>query len=107
MRMTCADVRKPLCSVYRMNLSGNVVVFDGNRSYMQNKKSGQKTRIRCENGQYVFNLWVQASEAASDKCWKGHKHPEVSTNNRFHVLSSDNEEGEKREAVFMRRALGQ
>ena len=107
MRMTCADVKKPLCSVYRMNLGGNVVVFDGDRSYMQNKMSGQKTRIRCENGQYVFNMWVQASEAASGEGQKGYEHPEVSTSNRFHVLSSDNEEGEKREAVFMRRALSQ
>ena len=107
MRMTCADVKKPLCSVYRMNLGGNVVVFDGNRGYMQNKVSGQKDRIRCEKGQYVFDLWVQASEATSDESQKGGEHPKVSTSNRFHVLSSDNEEGEKREAVFMRRALSQ
>ena len=107
MRMTCADVKKPSCSVYRMNLGGNVVVFDGNRSCMQNKMSGRKARIRCENGQYVFDLRVQASGAASDKGQKGSERPGVSTSNRFQVLSPDNEEGEKREAVFMRRALSQ
>ena len=107
MRMTCADVKKPLCSVYRMNMGGNVVVFDGDCSYMQNKLSGRKTRIRCEDGQYVFNLWVQASETASDEGQRGCKRPEVSTSNRFHALSSDNEERERREAVFMRRALSQ
>ena len=106
-RMTCADVKKLLCSVYCMNLGGNVVVFDGDRGHMQNKVSGQKDRIRCEKGQYVFDLWVQASEATSDESQKGGEHPKVSTSNRFHVLSSDNEERERREAVFMRRALSQ
>ena len=105
MRMTCADVKKPLCSVYRMNLGGNVVVFDGDRSYMQNKISGQKTRIRCENGQYVFNMWVQASDTADSAGEKRDRFPEVSTSNRFHVLSSDNDDEEKNKTVFTRRAL--
>ena len=36
LRMTCADVQKVLGSVHRMNKGGNVVVLDGDASYMQN-----------------------------------------------------------------------
>ena len=32
MRVQCADVKKALCSVHKMNLGGNVVVLDGERS---------------------------------------------------------------------------
>ena len=58
MRVQCADVKKFLCSVHKMNLGGNVVVLDGARSYMQHKENGQKTRINYEEGQYVMYLWL-------------------------------------------------
>ena len=34
MRVQCADVKKVLCSVHKKNLGGNVVVLDGEKSYM-------------------------------------------------------------------------
>ena len=43
-----------------MNMGGNVVVLDGERSYMQHKESGKKTRIEYEDGQYVMYLWLPA-----------------------------------------------
>jgi hypothetical protein len=39
MRVQCSDVKKVLCSVHKMNLGGNVVVLDGEKSYMQDKES--------------------------------------------------------------------
>ncbi len=48
MRVHCADVKKVLCSVHKMNLGGNVIVLDGGKSYMQNKEKGQKPRINYE-----------------------------------------------------------
>jgi hypothetical protein len=54
MKIQCADVKKVLGSVHKMNMGGNVVVLDGRRSYMQNKETGQKTRIEYESGQYVM-----------------------------------------------------
>ena len=38
MRVQCADVKKVLCSVRKMNLGGNALALDGNKSYMQNKE---------------------------------------------------------------------
>ncbi len=51
MRMHCADVKKALRSAHKMNLGGNVVVFDGKRSYTPNSETGKKTRIGYEDGQ--------------------------------------------------------
>ena len=45
MQVQCADVKKVLGSVHKMNMGGHVVVLDGEKSYMQNKKSHQGTRI--------------------------------------------------------------
>ena len=92
MRIQCADVKKVLCSVHRMNMGGNVVVLDGGRSYMQNKETGQRTRIKYEDGQYVMYLWLPSSEreanVETEKVLKG---------NRFAILAAENEE------VFTRR----
>ncbi len=78
---------KVLGSVHRFNSGGNVVVLDGRRSYMQNKRTGQKTRIEYENGQYVMYLWIpstkEAIERGSEKIFKG---------SRYAVLATENEE---------------
>ncbi len=42
MRIQCADVRNVLGSVHKMSLGGNVVVLDGDRSYKQNKETGDR-----------------------------------------------------------------
>ena len=36
-RVQCADAKKVLGSVHKMNVGGNVVVLDGDESYTQNK----------------------------------------------------------------------
>ena len=41
--MQVCDVRKPLLSVSSCNANGTVVVLDGNNSYMQNKRTGEKS----------------------------------------------------------------
>ncbi len=50
LRMTYADVQKVLGSVHRMNKGGNIVVLDGDASYMQNTWTAQKNKIHYENG---------------------------------------------------------
>ena len=92
MRVQCADVKKVLCSVHKMNLGGNVVVLDSERSYMQNKESGRRTRIEYEDGQYVMYLWMPSrSEEAQEETEK------VLKGNRFAVLATESEQ------VFSRR----
>ena len=92
MKVQCADVKKVLCSVHKMNTGGNVVVLDGERSYMQHKESGKKTRIEYEDGQYVMYLWVPARreevKEETEKVLKG---------NRFAILATESEQ------VFSRR----
>ena len=92
MRVQCADVKKVLCSVHKMNMGGNVVVLDSERSYMQNKESGRRTRIEYEDGQYVMYLWMPSrSEEAQEETEK------VLKGNRFAILATESEQ------VFSRR----
>ena len=82
----CADVKKVLCSVHKMNLGGNVVVLDGGRSCMQNKGSGQRTKIHYEDGQYVMYLWLpskrEEAQKETERALKG---------NRFEILAAESE----------------
>jgi hypothetical protein len=84
LKITCAEVDKVLGSVHRFNAGGNVVVLDGRSSYMQNKATGQKTRIEYEGGQYVMYLWVPSTkevvERESERILKG---------NRFALLAME------------------
>ena len=86
MKIQCAEVKKVLGSAHKMNMGGNVVVLDGGKSYMQNKKSGQKTKIEYEGGQYVMYLWVPSTKETvkeSSKILKG---------NSFAILATEMEE---------------
>ena len=91
-RVQCADAKKLLCSVHKMNMGGNVVVLDGEKSYMQHKESGRRTRIEYEDGQYVMYLWIPARmeevQGETEKVLRG---------NRFAILATENEQ------VFSRR----
>ena len=92
MKVQCADVKKVLCSVHKMNLGGNVVVLDGGKSYMQNKESRQRAKIHYEDGQYVMYLWIpsrrEEAQEETEKVLKG---------NRFAILAAESEQ------VFSRR----
>ena len=86
MKIQCAEVKQFLGSVHKMNMGGNVVVLDGKKSYMQNKESGQKTKIEYEGGQYVMYIWVPSSKETvreSSKILKG---------NSFAILATESEE---------------
>ncbi len=67
MKIQHADVKKVLGSVHKMNLGGSVEVLDGNKSYVQNKETGQKTRIEYEDGQCVMCLWVPSDRRIEDE----------------------------------------
>ena len=43
--------------------SGNQVVFDSDGSYVENKKTGVKTRIKDEKGEFKMDVWVWTQEA--------------------------------------------
>ncbi len=41
-------MKKVLGSVHKINMGGSVVVFDGDKTYMQNKETNYKTRVNYE-----------------------------------------------------------
>ena len=49
---------KPLAAVSRIVSRGNRVVFDEDGSYIQDKKSGKRTRIADKGEAYVLRLRV-------------------------------------------------
>ena len=87
MRMTCADVHKVLGSVHKMTQGGNLVVLDGEHSFMKNKVTGQKTKIHYEDGQYILYLWVPCGPKGAEKVTK------PLGENRFAILAADEEQG--------------
>ena len=95
MAIQVADVKKTLGSVYRMNQAGNQVVLDGGFSYMIHKKTGKRTPILEEHGQYVFYIWTKkgsdkgAAEVKPTGAATGSKHS--LGNNRYAALVEEEE----------------
>ncbi len=50
MRVQCADVKKALCSVRKMNWGGHGVALDGGRSDTQSKENGRSTGSPTRRG---------------------------------------------------------
>ncbi len=50
-----------------MNMGGNVVVLDGERSYTQNKETNKKTRMIYKQGQRIAYVWVPVKEGEAVK----------------------------------------
>ena len=60
-------VTKALGSVSKMVKNGHRVVFDdpdmGEGSYIQDKRTGQRTYLRQENAVFVLDVWVKPRQA--------------------------------------------
>jgi predicted ribosome-associated RNA-binding protein Tma20 len=109
MSVQCADVKRTLGSVYRLNQSGNVVVLDGKDSYMVNKKTGTRIPIKEETGQFAIYVWIKdpdsqvaavsqfSSTAASSMNTQVSAStvsvPKVKIHNKFSMLPVSGEEG--------------
>ena len=88
MTMQCADLRKTLASVHRVNQGGDTVVLDGDESYVWHRKTGKVTPIEDADGQYVFHIWVQKDEHLARK--ESYK---ILKGNKYAALVVDDEEG--------------
>ena len=53
-----AEVRRALLSVSKSIDHGNRVIFDSEGSYVENKKSGERTAIERKNGVFTMKFWV-------------------------------------------------
>ena len=58
--MQVADVNRALLSVSKAVDGGNRVVFDSEWSYIEDKRTGEKTTVRRRGGLYVLETWVKA-----------------------------------------------
>ena len=87
MRMTCVDVQKVLGSVHRMNKGGNKIVLDGEASYMESKKTGKRTKIHYDGGQYVLYIWAPAAASEVKKV----KTKTEAASNRYAILATEEE----------------
>jgi hypothetical protein len=56
-------VKRTLLSVGKLVDSGNLVVFDNEKSYIYNKATQETTAIYRENGVYKMNLWIPRSQS--------------------------------------------
>ena len=59
MMFQVADVNKALASVSRICESGRErVIFQKNNSYIEDTKTGRRTRLQERNGVYVIESWI-------------------------------------------------
>ena len=54
------DVNEAVLSVFKAVKAGNVIVFDEEVSYIENKMTGQRTWLTDEGGMYALKMWVTA-----------------------------------------------
>ena len=67
-------------------MEGNVVVLDGEKSYVQNKERNKKTKINYEQGQYVMYVWIPSKEKEAEE-----QTEKVLMGNRFAILATESE----------------
>ena len=53
------DVNQGLLSVSKAVAAGNRVVFDEDGSYIENKRSKERTWMKAEGGMYTIKMWVR------------------------------------------------
>ena len=54
------DVNKCLLSTAKLNEAGQRIMLDGDRSYIEDVKSGDKILVRYHNRVYYLKVWVRA-----------------------------------------------
>ena len=71
MTFQAAGVAKPLGSVKRMIITGHVVVFDSEGSYIMNKTTREVNALREEDGNFMLDLWIPPPEVAKSMGFVG------------------------------------
>ena len=62
MKVTVADVSKVLASVSKICECGSRVVFDDAGSYIEDKRTGERTALHKRRGVYVMDIKVRRSK---------------------------------------------
>ena len=82
-----AGVKNNLGSVYRICQSGNRGVFDEDGSFIENKKTGKKIKVKMGNGAFEFDLWVAKAKNRAPE-----KRVNFEDKNRFKALEGSDED---------------
>ena len=56
------DVNRGLLCVRKITRSGNRVVFDNDGSYIENKTTGEVTRLKDDGEMYELTMWVKRKD---------------------------------------------
>jgi hypothetical protein len=80
-----AEVKRNLASAMRIMKAGNRIVLDDEGSYIEDKATGRKIKIRTEQGEFEFEIWVPKAKDANLPVKKDKK--TKSNGNRFQALA--------------------
>ena len=105
-----AEVKRNLASAMRIVNAGNRIVLDDEGSYIEDKKSGRKIKVKMEKGEFEFEIWVPKPKSTiAEEPLKKKKKTDFKNQkgNKFQALQMDVEESEDDDdamldMVFMR-----
>ena len=105
-----AEVKRNLASAMRIVNAGNRIVLDDEGSYIEDKKSGRKIKVKMEKGEFEFEIWVPKPKSTIvEEPLKKKKKTDFKNQkgNKFQALQMDVEESEDDDdamldMVFMR-----
>ena len=66
MTMQVADVSRPLLSFARSVDAGNRMVFDQQWSYIEDKRTGERTTLTRQGGLYVLDAWIKGKPISNE-----------------------------------------
>ena len=66
MHYLVTNVKKPLASVSAIIDQGNKVVFDTEGSYVENKQTGERIKLKRKNGTFIMKLEVEGNNKKKD-----------------------------------------
>ena len=53
-----SNVLKPFIAASKVEAAGNKIFLDGPNSFIECKKTGQRIKIRQQDGVYVIDMWI-------------------------------------------------
>jgi len=77
MRMRVTDVHKPLVAAEDVVEAGNDIWLSKQESFIQNRASGRRIRLKRKGGVFVFSVWIRKEKPKGKKVSISEKTPEV------------------------------
>ena len=92
------EVKRNLAGAMRIMKAGNRIVLDEEGSFIEDKKTGRQSKMRMENGDFEFDIWVPRPKSKVEEGMKNKKKVNFENKNKFEALQEmdvdDDEEGD-------------